>query len=248
MLLSTEIFSKRRKIYACEEKPELISKCQPSGYIIFHKLSSICGNSFATHRRYAAECSRRVFHFDACVRRCAIGEIMCCVENSAITHSFFSYVFFMNFATSVIIFSHQSREGFASCEKMLSTITTTFFAIFYKIDPCQFMQWKLFGHWLSDAVGCARTTKTGRIGYYRVGHTEDLKNSSLLAAVQPRARRWWVGAKIYAEFTTKTAAWHTAQVNRDGRRRPLVTLRKECRKQIQRNLTELKQARSQKSW
>jgi len=53
--------------------------------------------------------------------------------------------------------------------KMLGAIATAFFAIFYKIDPCRFMQWKLFRHWLSYAVGWSRATKTGFLpgGPYR---------------------------------------------------------------------------------
>jgi len=57
-----------------------------------------------------------------------------------------------------------------------------------------------------------------------------------LRPVQPRARRWWVGGckgwwpATSAAFTAKVATWTTAQVSGHGRRRPLATFRKECRR------------------
>ena len=57
-----------------------------------------------------------------------------------------------------------------------------------------------------------------------------------LRPIQPRAGPWWMGAvharcchwfATSAALTTKAAAWLWAEASRDGRRRLLVTLRKE---------------------
>ena len=77
------------------------------------------------------------------------------------------------------------------------------------------------------------------VGWFRSGHTEHLKNgtrdlpypascSAMMdgckETVHMRCCHWLATSSA---FTTKIAAWTTAQANEDRLRRPLVTLRKE---------------------